>query len=163
MTKKLLTGTLSLNTTNDITTHFVRSIKECLVQMENVLTSGVMASTGWMDRGWGYRHEGDRVGVEGWGVGVEAVEGAGSGGKGDGGWGKRDGDNINYLVKIITENKFFHFLLRNWLFLSASDVYQIPVLTSISVVLAISLCLSLIPHIKSEVGRYVSEESNYNN
>ena len=87
------------------------------------------------------------------------VEGAGSGGKGG-------GDNINYLVKIITENKVFHFL-RNWKLLSASDVCQIPFLNFISLGLAISFfCLSLslaLSHMKPEVGRYVSEESNYNN
>ena len=69
-------------------------------------------------------------------------------------------------MKIIPENKIFHFL-RNWMFLSASDVCQIPFLTSISLGLAISfLSLSLSPslsHMKPEVGRYVSEESNYNN
>ena len=69
-------------------------------------------------------------------------------------------------MKIITENKVFHFL-RNWKLLSASDVCQIPFLTIISLGLAISfLCLSLSPslsHMKPEVGRYVSEESNYNN
>ena len=67
------------------------------------------------------------------------VEEAGSGGRGG-------GDDINYLVKIITENKVFHFL-RNWMLLSASDVCQIPFLTFISLGLAISfpvcLCLSL--------------------
>ena len=54
---------------------------------------------------------------------------------------------MNYLVKIITENKVFHFLLRNWMFLSASDVFQIPFFTFISLGLTISLfvcvCLSL--------------------
>ena len=86
---------------------------------------------------------------------------AGSGGKGV-------GDNINYLVKIITENKVFHFL-RNWKLLSASDVCQIPFFNFISLGLAISfLCLFLslslaLSHMKPEVGRYVSEESNYNN
>ena len=35
--------------------------------------------------------------------GGAGVEGSGSGGRGG-------GDNINYLVKIITENKVFHFL-----------------------------------------------------
>ena len=64
------------------------------------------------------------------------VEGAGSGGRGG-------GDNINYLLKMITENKVFHFLLRNWMFLSASDVCQIPFLTFISLGLAISLSLSV--------------------
>ena len=52
------------------------------------------------------------------------VKGAGSGGRGG-------GNDINYLVKIITENKVFHFL-RNWKFLSASDVCQIPFSTFIS-------------------------------
>ena len=53
--------------------------------------------------------------------------------------------------------------------LSASDVCQIPFLTFISLGLAISfLCLSLslspsLFHMKPEIGRYVSEESNYNN
>ena len=75
--------------------------------------------------------------------------------------GKGGGDNINYLVKIITENKVFHFLLRNWMFLSASDVCQIPFFTFISLGLTISLPLCL-SHMKREVGRYVSEESNYN-
>ena len=37
----------------------------------------------------------------------------GVGGRGREGGG---GDNINYLVKIITENKKIHFLLRNWMF-----------------------------------------------
>ena len=64
------------------------------------------------------------------------VEGAGSGDK-------RGGDNINYLLKIITENKVFHFL-QNWKLLSASDVCQIPFLNFICLGLAISfLCLSL--------------------
>ena len=91
----------------------------------------------------------------GWGAGVEGW-----------GMGERGGDNINYLVKIITENKVFHFLLRNWMFLSASDVCQIPFLTFISLGLASSLSLSVsvaLSHMKREVGRYVSEESNYNN
>ena len=58
----------------------------------------------------------------------------GSGGRGG-------GDNINYLVKIITENKVFHFL-QNWMLLS--DVGQIPFFTFISLGLAISFfCLSL--------------------
>ena len=70
---------------------------------------------------------------------------------------------------MITENKVFHFLLRNWMFLSASDVCQIPFLTFISLGLAISLSLSpslslslSLSHMKREVGRYVSEKS-YNN
>ena len=95
-------------------------------------------------------------------------------GGGRGGGGKGGGDNINYLVKIITENKVFHFL-RNWKLLSASDVCQIPFFNFISLGLAISfLCLSLsvsvcislslsLSHMKPEVGRYVSEESDYNN
>ena len=72
-------------------------------------------------------------------------------------------------MKIITENKIFHFLLRSWMFLSASDVCQISFFFflllfpsfwqfSFSVCLCLSLSLSL-SHIKSEVGRYVSEES----
>ena len=44
---------------------------------------------------------------------------------------------------MITENKVFHFL-RNWMFLSASDVCQIPFYTFISLGSAIYfLCLSL--------------------
>ena len=31
---------------------------------------------------------------------------------GKGGGGRGGGDNINYLVKIINENKVFHFILR---------------------------------------------------
>ena len=66
--------------------------------------------------------------VEGWGMGVEGA-----------------GTNINYLVKIITENKVFHFL-RNYMFLSASDVCQMPLLTFISLVwqflFSVCLCLS---------------------
>ena len=58
-------------------------------------------------------------GVKGAGIERAGVEGSGSGGRGG-------GDNINYLVKIITENKVFHFL-RNWMLLSASDVCQITV------------------------------------
>ena len=53
--------------------------------------------------------------------------GQGDGGKGGGvewagseGRGSVDKYRINYLVKIITENKVFHFL-RNWMFLSASS------------------------------------------
>ena len=74
-------------------------------------------------------------------------------------------------MKIITENKVFHFL-RNWMFLSASDVCQIPFFTFISLgfgnlfSLSVSVSLSLSPslsHMKREVGRYVSVESNYNN
>ena len=113
-----------------------------------------------MGRGRGYRgrERGKGVGERGAGV-----EGTGSGGRGG-------GDNINYLLKMITENKVFHFLLRNWMFLPASDVCQIPFLTFISLGLAISLslsaCISLslpLSHMKREVGRYVSEKSNYNN
>ena len=88
--------------------------------------------------GRGYGGKGGGGGIEGrW----ARVEGAGSGGRGG-------GDNINYLVKIITENIVFHFL-RNRMLLSASDVCQIPFLTFISLGLAISypvclcLCLSL--------------------
>ena len=94
-------------------------------------------------------------------------QGGGGGGKGrKGGGGKQGGDNINYLVKIITENKVFHFL-RNWKFLSASDVCQIPFLTfiswfgnffSLSASVSPSLC-----QMKRKVGRYVSEESNCKN
>ena len=56
--------------------------------------------------------------------------------------------------------------------MSASDVCQIPFLTFMfgnfyfSVCLCLSLSLSLSPslsHMKRGVGRYVSEESNYNN
>ena len=44
------------------------------------------------------------------------------------------------MVKIITENNVFHFL-RNWMFLSAFDVCQIPFLTFTSLGLTISfLC-----------------------
>ena len=67
---------------------------------------------------------------------------------------------------MITENKVFHFLLRNWMFLSTSDVCQISFLTCISLGLAISLSLSVClspSHMKREVGRYVSEKSNYSN
>ena len=66
-------------------------------------------------------------GIEGAGRGGEGVEGAGVETAGNGG--KGDGDNINYLVKIITDNKVFHFLLRNWMFLSTSDVCQIQFFT----------------------------------
>ena len=66
-------------------------------------------SHGWVARGRGYGvkrggsgDRGDGVGGRGTGSGVE---GAGKGG----------GDNRNYSVKIITENKVFHFLLRNWM------------------------------------------------
>ena len=89
----------------------------------------------------------DGAGVKGagWGRGGGAVvQGAGGETAGNGGKGGRD--NINYLVKIITENtenKIFHFLLRNWMFLSASDVCQIPFFTFISLGLTISLFLSL--------------------
>ena len=76
---------------------------------------------------------GGGTGIKGAGA---RVEGAGSGGKGG-------RDSINYLVKIITENKVFHFLLRNWMFLSASDICQIPFMTFISLSLAISLSLSV--------------------
>ena len=69
------------------------------------------------------------------GVQGAGVETAGNGGKGG-------GDNINYLVKIITENKVFHFLLRNWMFLSVFDVCQIPFFTFIFLGLTISLSLS---------------------
>ena len=115
-----------------------------------------------MDGGWGRGY-----GVKGGGGrGVEGAVGGGRGGSwGRGGSGGRGGeDNINYLVKIITENKVVHFL-RNWMCLSASDVCQIPFFTFISLGLAISfLCLSLslspsLSHMKREVGRYVSEES----
>ena len=68
---------------------------------------------------------------------------AGGWGKGAGSGGRVDGDNFNYLVKIITENKVFHFIRRHWMFLSASDVCQIPRLTFICLVLVISLYLSL--------------------
>ena len=72
---------------------------------------------------------------------------------------------------MITENKVFHVLLRNWMFLSASDVCQIPLLTFISLGLAVSLSLSpslslslslSLSHMKREICRYVSEKS-YNN
>ena len=74
--------------------------------------------------------------------------GAGCGGRGG-------GDNIHYLVKMITENKVFHFLLRNWMLLSASDVCQIPffdlfplvwqfLFLCLSLPLSLSLSLSLI-------------------
>ena len=36
--------------------------------------------------------------------------------RGEGAGGRGGGDNINHLVKIITENKVFHFPLRNWMF-----------------------------------------------
>ena len=39
-----------------------------------------------------------------------------SGGKGVGDGRRGGGDNINYLVKIITEDKVFLCLLRNWMF-----------------------------------------------
>ena len=66
-------------------------------------------------------------------------------------------------MKISTENKVFYFLPRNWMFLFATDICQIPFLTFISVVLAISFSLSVsVPHIESEVGRFVNKESNYN-
>ena len=78
------------------------------------------------------------MGVEGAGRGGAGVQGEGVETAGKGG-----GDHINYLVKIMTENKVFHFLLRNWMFLSASDVCQIPFFTFISLGLTISLSLSL--------------------
>ena len=61
------------------------------------------------------------------------------------GWGqgKRGWDNINYLVNVITEDDLFHFLPRNGMFLSTSDVCQIPFLFFISLVLAISLKLKV--------------------
>ena len=73
-------------------------------------------------------------------------------------------------MKIITENKVFHFL-RNWKLLSASDVCMSDTIFefyfpwfgnvfSLSVSVSLSLALS---HMKPEVGRYVSDESNYNN
>ena len=110
------------------------------------------------------------AGVKGSGVEGAVGGGRGSGVKGAGSGGRWGGDNINYLLKIINENKGFHFL-RNWVILSASDVWQIPFLTFISLGLEISfLCLSLslspslsLSHMKREVGRYVIEESNYNN
>ena len=105
----------------------------------------------------------DKLG--GW-TGEPRVKGAGAGIEGAVGGGRGGGDNINYLVKIITENKVFHFL-RNWMLLAASDVCQIPFFTFISLGLAISfpvcLCLSLplsLSHMKREVSKYVSEESN---
>ena len=65
------------------------------------------------------------------------------GGSRGGRGGERGGNNINYLVKIITENKVFHFL-RNWMFLSASDVMADTILTFISLGLEISFrCLSV--------------------
>ena len=113
------------------------------------------------------------MGVEGRGKGAGWGRGGGAGVQGAGvetaGYGGKGGrDNINYLVKIITENKVFHFLLQNWMFLSASDVCQIPFFYfyfplfdnfSFSFSLPLSLSLS---HMKREVGRYVSVESNYN-
>ena len=71
-------------------------------------------------------------------------------------------------MKIITENKVFHFR-RNWKFLSASDVCQIPFFTFISWFgnfFSLSVSVSASPshcQMKRKVGRYVSEESNYNN
>ena len=41
---------------------------------------------------------------------LAGIEGAGSGYRGGGGGGRGGGNNINYLVKIITENKVFYFL-----------------------------------------------------
>ena len=58
---------------------------------------------GWTGGGRGYGGKvGGGWGQRGRGMGVEGVEGAGSGGRGG-------GDNINYLVKMITENKVFLF------------------------------------------------------
>ena len=89
-----------------------------------------------MDRGAGYGDKGGGMGVEGTGRskggGRGRGGGTGSGAETAGNGGKGGGDNINYLVKIITENKVFHSLLRNWMFLSASDVCQIPFFTFIS-------------------------------
>ena len=61
-----------------------------------------------MDRGFG------GTGIKGAGAGIEGrwawVEGAESGVKEAGSGGKGGGNNINYLLKLITENKVFHFL-----------------------------------------------------
>ena len=63
--------------------------------------------SGWTGRA-GYRGKGGGAGVEEAGAGVE---GAGSVGRGGGERGGRGGgDNINYLVEMITENKVFHFI-----------------------------------------------------
>ena len=68
-----------------------------------------------------------------------AVVGAGRGG----------GDNINYLVKMITENKVFHFLLRNCLPLTVFYFYfpwfgnfSFSVCVCLSLPLSLSLSLS---------------------
>ena len=45
--------------------------------------------------------------------GEEAGDGERGGERGKGDGGRGGGDNINYLVKIITRNKVFHFPLRN--------------------------------------------------
>ena len=59
------------------------------------------------------------------------------------GTGEEVGDNINHLVTIITENKVFHFLLRNWMFLSASDVSDTVIVLLFPLSLAIDLSFSL--------------------
>ena len=79
--------------------------------------------------------------------GGEGDGGVGVGGKGGGGRG--GGDNINYLVKIITENKVFHFL-RNWMFC----LPQIPFFTFISfgfgIFFSLSVSVSFFPSLSYE-------------
>ena len=108
-----------------------------------------------------------------WGRGYwERGGGAGSEGRGAGGrgGGKRGRDNINYLVKIITENKVFHVFRRNWMFffyflvvgnlsLSLSPV-SLSVTFSVCIfIISISLYISFIVKVKSVD---FSEEPNYN-
>ena len=119
-----------------------------------------MGIEGVEDRERGGGGQGDR-----WGVG----------GKGAGDWGRGGGDNVNYLVQLITENKTFHFLLRDWMFLSASDVSDTDFLLTSLVVgnlsfffsLSFFLCLSLSSlylflSVTLVEPVYISEESNYN-
>ena len=97
-------------------------------------------------------------GDRGWGRGG----GGGEGGLGVVGAGKGGGNNINYLVKITLKTKFFIFFCeigRFCLPLYLSDFY-FPWFGNFS----FSVCLSHpLSHMKREVGRYVSDASNYNN
>ena len=90
-----------------------------------------------------------------------------------GGGGRGGRDNINYLVKMITENKVFHFIFFCEIvcLCHMSDTifdFYFPWFGNFSFCVCLCLCVSLSPslslsHMKWEVGRYVSEESNYSN
>ena len=80
-------------------------------------------------------------GVRG-GGGESGIGERGESGRGRG-RGRMCGDNINHLVKLIPENKVFHFLLRNLIFVFLLFPCRWQSLTLLFLCLSLSLSISL--------------------